>query len=255
MDVTHIFGIELPEFMGKVVILAVAVIAAATVTRIVSRMLRHALDSSSVPNASIFVNIARVLIWAFALLAVMQPVFGITPTAFVTALGVTSLVISLGLQDTISNIIGGLGLMLGKVVQPGDMVEISGFSGEVVDVNWRSTTVRDRVGNEQVIPNSVLNKTALTRLTPASAALCTLDIVVAHGADLDKVAAKIEKIALEALDINLVEGKVSVHFAGSDCYGVQCKVNLFVGTSMAPSVARDTLMRKLAGADWLAREA
>ena len=251
---TVIFGLTADDLIGRVVLLAVAVLLAAVVSHLLARLLWRLLDASDVPSASIFINIVRALVWAFALLAVLQPVFGIQPTAFVTALGVTSLVISFGLQDTVSNVIGGLGLMAGKVVQPGDAVEVSGFSGTVVDVNWRSTTVRDRLGNEQVIPNSVLNKTALKRLSPGSATLCELDVAVVLDADLDAVAEEIKAAAAEALDGRLVEGQpTGVCFLGSDAYGIQCAIYLHIIDEMTGAAAKDALMRKLAGRPWLAR--
>ena len=48
--------------------------------------------------------------------------------------------------------------MLGGVVKPGDQVSIGTISGEVIDMNWRSTVVRARGGRVDIIPNSVLNK-------------------------------------------------------------------------------------------------
>ena len=55
--------------------------------------------------------------------------------------------------------------MLGGVVKPGDQVSIGTISGEVIDMNWRSTIVRARGGRVDIIPNSVLNKTALAHRT------------------------------------------------------------------------------------------
>lgn len=114
----------------KVVYLAVAAVVTLVVDRGVTRVARRVLDASSIPSASIFVNIIRGVIWAFGLLSVLEPVFGIKATAFVAALGVTSVVLSFGLQDTVSNVFSGLGLMLGKVVQPGDYVSVGGFEGD-----------------------------------------------------------------------------------------------------------------------------
>ena len=254
MSQTVVFGLTADDLLGRAVMLAVAVLVAALVSHILTRLLRHLLDVSEVPSASIFVNIGRALVWALVLLSVLEPVFGIQPTAFVTALGVTSLVISFGLQDTVSNVIGGLGLMVGKVVQPGDHVEVSGFAGEVVDVNWRSTTVRDRLGNEQVIPNSVLNKTALERQSAGTATLCELDVAVSHEADLDAVAAEIRQTAAEALGERLVPGmETGVCFLGADAYGITCAVYLHVTNATTLAAARDALMRSLAGRPWLAR--
>lgn len=249
------FGMEVSEFMGKAALLVGAAVVACVICHVVSRFLRKALNATDVPSASIFINIARGLIWAFCLLAVVQPVFGISPTALVTALGVTSLAISLGLQNTISNIISGLELMAGKVVQPGDIVEVNGFRGEVVDVTWRSTSLRDRAGNVQIIPNSVLNETALTRLTPHAAVMYKLELVVAHGADLDSVAKEIKDTALTCLEGKLTsEPGPIVHFVGSDVYGVQCQVLLYLQDCVVPSEVCDTLMRQLANRPWVASE-
>lgn len=254
LEKTVIFGLTADDLIGRAIMLAVAVLLAVVVAHFLTKLLRRLLDVSEVPSASIFVNIARALVWAFALLAVLDPVFGVQPTAFVTALGVTSLVISFGLQDTVSNVIGGLGLMAGKVVQPGDRVDVSGFSGEVVDVNWRSTTVRDRLGNEQVIPNSVLNKTALKRLAPGSATLCEVDFAVAVDADLDQVTAEVKQAASEALAGRLTEGQdTGVCFLGADAYGISCAVYLHINDDVTLTAGRDALMRAIAGRPWLAR--
>ena len=253
MEQVAIFGLTWGDLLTRAVILAIAVLIAAVVTHFLTKVLRRLLDASEIPSASIFVNIGRAVVWAFFLLLVLQPVFGIQPTAFVTALGVTSLVISFGLQDTISNVIGGLGLMAGKVVQPGDRVEVSGFSGEVVDVNWRSTTVRDRLGNEQVVPNAVLNKTALKRLSAGSSTLVELDVVVAHGADLAAVADEIKAEAASALGSRLVEGQpTGVCFIGADAYGVQCAIYLHVIDEVTGAAAKDAVMRRLASKAWIA---
>ena len=101
------------DFIFKAVIFVVVFFIAFLIEHFAVKLSKKALDSSKLPSASIFVNIIRGIIWAFAILAVLQPVFGIQPTAFVTALGVTSIAFSFGLQDTISNLVGGLGLMLG----------------------------------------------------------------------------------------------------------------------------------------------
>ena len=117
------------ELVGKLVFLAVTVVVALVVQRVVLKVAKRALDASDVPSASLFLNILRALIWAFALMTVLKPVFGLEPTAFVAALGVVSVALSLGLQDTISNLIGGLNLLLGKVVQPGDYVTVGSVTG------------------------------------------------------------------------------------------------------------------------------
>ena len=93
---------------GKLTWLAIVLVLVLVTDRLVSRVLRKVLDNSQIPSASIFVNLARVTIWVTGAAMVLQPVFGINPTTLITALGVGGVAISLGLKDTIANIIGGV---------------------------------------------------------------------------------------------------------------------------------------------------
>ena len=120
----HLIGVDLGGWLDRGVTLVVAVVIALVVQRVVVRLMHKALDASNLPSASIFINIVRALIWALALLGVLQPVFGVDPAGFVAALGVVSLAVSLGMQDTISNIVSGISLMVSKSVQPGDFVTV-----------------------------------------------------------------------------------------------------------------------------------
>ena len=249
----HFIGIDAGGWLDKVVALVVAVAIALVIQRVVVRLMHKVLDASNLPSASLFINIVRAVIWALALLSVMRPVFGVDPAGFVAALGVVSIAVSLGMQDTISNIIGGISLMLSKSVQPGDHISVGDVTGEVVDVNWRSTTVLMRGGAEEVIPNSVLSKTALTRITPWSVGYCGVPIAVAPGADLDAVARECREVAeRELADLLDPEFQTDVIFTAFTAYGTQGEIRLHVLPDVVFSTAQDRLARALSGKSWLA---
>ncbi|MEE1296337.1 MAG: mechanosensitive ion channel [Bifidobacterium sp.] len=170
---------------GKIIYLAIVIVVAWGCARLLNRVIKRALDRSHVPDASIFINIARVLVWVIALTLVLQPVFGINPTTLFTALGIGGLAISLGLKDSVANTISGFQLMFSHVLQPGDLVTVSGITGEVTDVTWRQTVVRERNGNIMMIPNSVLNTTTLEKLDPANEAMVTIPFTAKPGVDTD----------------------------------------------------------------------
>ena len=73
---------------GKIIFLLVAIVAALLITKGLARVMRKVLDRTDMPSASIFINIMRVLVWILAASIVLQPVFGISPTTLMTALGV-----------------------------------------------------------------------------------------------------------------------------------------------------------------------
>ena len=249
----QILGMDTGGLLDKVIMLVCAAAMAFLVQRVVVRIMRKALDAANLPSASIFINIARSLIWTLALLSVLQPVFGVDPSGFVTALGVVSLAVSLGMQDTISNLIGGITLMVSKAVKPGDHITVSGVTGEVTDVSWRSTTVRTRGGAVEVIPNSVLSDTALTHVTDWTVGFCSVPVVVVPGADLDAVTDEIRSAAVEALGERLDPAfETGVVFTALTVYGTQGEIQIHVRDGVSFSAAQDAVTRALHGRDWLA---
>lgn len=249
----HLIGVDMGGWLDRGVTLVVAVAIAALVQRVVVRLMHRLLDASNLPSASIFINIVRALIWALALLSVMQPVFGVDPAGFVAALGVVSLAISLGMQDTISNLIGGISLMVSKSVQPGDRITVGQVTGEVTDVTWRSTTVRVRGGAQEVIPNSVLSNTSVLHVTGWTVGYCGVPIAVVPGADLDAVARECCAVAAHELaDLLDPDFATDVVFTAFTAYGTQGEIRLHVKPDVVFSTAQDRLARALSGRPWLA---
>ena len=157
----HFIGIDAGGWLDKCVVLVVTVAVTLVVQRVVVRLMHKALDVSELPSASLFINIGRALIWVLALLSVLRPVFGVDPAGFVAALGVVSLAISLGMQDTISNIIGGISLMLSKSVQPGDYISVGDVTGNLT-INGDSAVVTVANAAEVELANGTLTVKDIT---------------------------------------------------------------------------------------------
>ena len=66
-------------------------------------------------------------------------------TAVVAALGVGGIALSLGLQDTLSNLIGGVLITFMRIVTPGDNIQVGAHKGVVQDINWRQTRIKNRL--------------------------------------------------------------------------------------------------------------
>ena len=248
-----IMGIRVPLFAAKLAFFGATIILAFVVSRLIGRAAQRFLEKASIPSASIFVNVVRALVWVMAFLVMLQPVFGIEPTGFVAALGITSVALSLGMQDTISNLFGGFSLMAGKVIVPGDIVTVDGTTGEVTDINWRSTTVRQFNGDLQVIPNSVLSKTELTKLAPFQAGEFPLPVMLAKDADLNEVRAEIDTIAREALrEYYDEEFGTPVFVKEFTNWGILVNISLHCKPGIAPGRARTAVAEAIMGKSWLA---
>ncbi len=233
--------------LGKLIWLAVVVALAIIASAVFGRLLRRVLDKSQIPSASIFVNLMRATICLLAFALVLQPVFGINPTTLLTALGIGGLALSLGLKDTIANVIGGFALMFGQVIQPGDLVTIQGTTGTVRDITWRQTLIETRSGDQMVIPNSVLNTTALTRLAPTTESAVSVEFT-ARG---DISPAQLERDMLAALseataDLTVPDCQPIVRLTGFSPYGTEGEIVLFARDSIALPTVADRAARAIA---------
>jgi small-conductance mechanosensitive channel len=248
----QIFLEWLKAHSNRIAFLIAVIIVAFVCAKVVSRILRKLLTRSGIPNASIFVNLSLAGIWTIAVAMVLQPVFGINPTTIVTALGVGGVAISLGLKDTIANIISGFGLMAGHVIHPGDQVSIQGITGTVEDITWRQTVVRERNGNQLIIPNSVLNTSALERLTQEGEACVKVEFTVKPGTDVKSAAKRIASTLKTATaDITDRKNPPQVDFTGFSVDGVQGEALLFANPGINQTRVLDCAVRALSKEDFI----
>lgn len=113
---------------------------------------------------SIFVDVARFAIIAVGVAMIFAYVWGANVGGLFTALGVSSIVLGLTLQNSVGQIISGLLLLFEQPFQMGDWVETTAARGRVAEVNWRATHINTGSGL-QIIPNSVLAGQAFANLS------------------------------------------------------------------------------------------
>ena len=223
---------------GRIIFLAIVIALAFVVTRLLSRGLRKVLEHNKIPQASIFINIARVLVWVVALTIVLHPVFGVSPASLFTALGIG------GLKDSIANTIGGFTLMFSHVIQPGDTVSINDTTGVVQDINWRQTVVRERNGNLMMIPNSVLNTTALEKLDPANECLVTIPFTAKPDVDTAKLAQDLlSTVNTHARSLMNPKYKAVVRYTGFTSDGVSGNIVAYAKHGVALTALSDAIAR------------
>jgi small-conductance mechanosensitive channel len=113
---------------------------------------------------SIFLDVARFLVIAIGLAIIFSYVWGANVGGLFTALGITSIVLGLTLQNSVGQIISGLLLLFEQPFQLGDWVDTPSARGRVVEVNWRATHI-DTGSGLQIIPNSVLAGASFANLS------------------------------------------------------------------------------------------
>ena len=113
---------------------------------------------------TIFVDVARFVVIAVGLALIFSYIWGANVGGLFTALGVTSIVIGLTLQNSVGQIISGLLMLFEQPFQLGDWLDTPAARGRVVEVNWRAVHLETSTGL-QITPNSVLAGASFTNLS------------------------------------------------------------------------------------------
>lgn len=144
---------------------------------------------------SIFLDVARFLVIAVGLAIIFSYIWGANVGGLFTALGITSIVLGLTLQNSVGQIISGLLLLFEQPFQIGDWVDTPSARGRVVEVNWRATHINTGSGL-QIIPNSVLAGASFANLSRPTGEY-TLTVVTEFGPNdpPDDVCALLERLA------------------------------------------------------------
>lgn len=236
------------EWLSTALTVAVVLVITYVVSRLAAKLLRKILshDNLPIPSSSIFINIARVIIWVIGLSVVLSSCFNVDVSAAITALGVGGIAISLGFQDTLSNLIGGIQVSITGVVEPGDNIEVGGQRGIVRDVTWRHTTIENTLGERVVIPNSIINTTALVKLRPLNVVSIPL-VVTVSSASLTDIAREMEEAAAAAAGA-IVELEVPPRalFAEVTDFGYRGTLTFTVKDADQAAAAKDAALRAVA---------
>src|SRR5665647_1621354 len=101
-------------------------------------------------------QLARLLIYFIAFTFILE-YFDKNITGLIATAGVASLAIALAAQETLSNMIAGLMLMIDRPFRPGDIIELDkGLVGDVLQIGTRTTRILNAENSVIVVPNKDL---------------------------------------------------------------------------------------------------
>ena len=123
---------------------------------------------------------------AIALIFSILKTVGVDTTTILAGIGILGLVVGLGAQPLIADIIAGLFIVFEKLFDVGDIIVVDGFRGTVKEIGIRTTQIMDTGGNIKIINNADL-KTIINMTNQLSLAVC--DIGIEYGESLERVEA------------------------------------------------------------------
>ena len=94
---------------------------------------------------------------AIAVFIFVLQAFGVNSTAIFASVGILTLVIGLGCQSLIADIVAGMFIIFENEYNVGEIVTIGDFRGTVTEIGIRSTKLLDLAGNIKIIKNSSIS--------------------------------------------------------------------------------------------------
>ena len=156
--------------------------------------------SGAFASTSILVTTIDLAVYAIGILFLLQS-FGVAISPLLTAMGVGGLAAALALQDTLANLFSGINILVAKQIKIGDFVKLStGEEGQVMDMNWRNTTIKTGSENMVVIPNQKFATSTITNYAqPFAECSISIPVGVSYDSDLDHVEKITVAVAKEIL--------------------------------------------------------
>ena len=164
--------LTIAEILQKVLMLISRVVEARGVT-----MCR--LASSIVKYASVI----GILYWCLALL-------GVDTATLLASAGLLTFAVSLGAKDIVTDIISGLFIIFEGEFRVGDIIQVSGQRGTVMEIGVRTTKVNDGSGNILVLRNS--NISNVVNMTKEHS-FAAVEVGIEYGESLERVESILSK--------------------------------------------------------------
>ena len=100
-------------------------------------------------------SIFKVVVWVAAVIAILAA-WGFNAGALIASAGVLTLVIGLGMQSLIADVVAGIFIVCDGTLQVGDIVTIDGWRGTVQEIGIRNTKLINYSGDIRVANNSTI---------------------------------------------------------------------------------------------------
>ncbi len=143
----------------------------------------------------IFLDVARFGLIGVGLAVMLSYIWGVRIGGLFTALGVTSVVIGLMLQNSVGQIVSGLFMLFEQPFRIGEWLDTGTAQGRVIEVNWRAVHI-DTGSGMRVTPNSMLATTAFTNISrPPGAHKLTITTTFSTADPPDRVCAMLSRVA------------------------------------------------------------
>lgn len=198
-------------------------------------MARSRLDSTA---ANFLGNLLYGIMLVAVILAALNKL-GVNTNSFVAILGAAGVAIGVSLKDQLSNLAAGVLIVIFRPFGRGDVVEVGGKTGTVLDITLVNTRIKTANNHEIIIPNGDIMTSSSTNFSSLPTRRVDIAVGISYDADIRtarKVMVELAKahgkvlpdpepsVVVTALGESSVDLLLRVWATNDDWYTVQCKL-------------------------------
>ncbi|RLC62954.1 MAG: hypothetical protein DRI80_05170 [Chloroflexota bacterium] len=186
----------LPGLIAAVVVFILTWFVAGFVARIVRRAARVRIrDPETVKLLGLLAYWSVVAIGTVTALGQT----GFDVTGFIAGLGIAGFTIGFALQDITRNFVAGVLLLLQQPFDISDTISVAGYTGTVLDITTRATTLKTYDGEKVIIPNADIYTNPIINYSDLPLRRRQVTVGLGYGEDVDR-AVQVFLKAIQGID-------------------------------------------------------
>jgi len=168
------------KIIGAIVLLIITWMVASWLRRMVHRAInRPHVDQTF---GRFLGNLVRWIVLVIGLVACLG-IFGVNTTSLAAVIGAAGLAIGLALQGSLSNLAGGVMLLMLRPFKVGDFIQVSGVMGTVYEIELFNVKLNGPDNRRIVLPNSQVFSSMIENFTHNAHRRVDVNVGVEYAAD------------------------------------------------------------------------
>lgn len=185
----------IPTIILAIVVLIIGII----ITKLVLKLLSKGLDRTRLDlTVNNFVKQCCKIVLYVLLITIVLSVLGIPATSIITVIGTAGVAIGLALQSSLSNVAGGIMLLINKPFKIGDYILVGGVSGTVKQITILYTRLDSDSNQAIFIPNGQVSGAVVTNNNTNGTRRVDMTFSISYEDDYEKA----RQVILQVLSRN-----------------------------------------------------
>ena len=186
---------KITEFIPTLVFAILIYIVGVFINRIILKVFAKGTERSRMDQTvrKFLESVIKIVSTALILIIALT-ILGIPMTSIITVLGTAGVAVGLALKDSLSNVAGGVILLINRTIKVGDYVEIGSQSGTVEEISILFTKLVTPDNKGIFIPNGVVVTSAVTNYSSEETRRVDTVFGISYDNDHRKALSDIEEV-------------------------------------------------------------